>query len=230
MSQESQFLKGYKIPKKSMLKSVIVVPQKRPLQRPRSPSNNKKSRRGQDPGESKPRSTLDYRPRSQQCKCPCTCNKKINKTQKNKETQTEALKQPEVVVINRKRRRRCPKCQRRHAKEARCTEQVSAITNSVRQTPRQGQTLPLPAAGPSSSKDVLEDKDNQESEDEGGYMTPSNQDTYFEANNPQYVQAPSPIDSLADWNEDVILGDITEEDRRAILEEKIELDMDWLTL
>ena len=62
-------------------------------------------------------------------------------------------------------------------------------------------------------------------------MTPtSNQDTYIEANNPQYVQAPSPIDSLADLDEDVILGDITEEDRRAILEEKIELDMDWLTL
>jgi len=215
-----------------MLKSEIVVPEKRPLQRPRSPSSNKKSRREQDPGESKkPRSTLEYKPRSQQCKYPCTCNKKINKTQKNQETQTEALEQPEVVVINRKRRRRCQKCQRRHAKEARCTKQVSAITNSVQQTPRQGQTLPLPAAGPSSSKDVLEDKDNQDSEDEGGYVTPtSNQGTYFEANNPQYVQAPSPIDSLADLDEDVIHGDITDEDRRAILEEKIELDMDWLTL
>jgi len=75
---------------------------------------------------------------------------------------------------------------------------------------------------------VLEDKDTRNSEHEGGYMTPtSNQDTYFEADNPQYVQAPSPIDSL---DEDVILGDITEEDGRAILEEKIELDMDWLTL
>jgi len=58
----------------------------------------------------------------------------------------------------------------------------------------------------------------------------SDQETYFKTNNPQYVQAPSPIDSLADLDEDVILGDITEEDRRAILEAKIELDVDGLTL
>jgi len=35
---------------------------------------------------------------------------------------------------------------------------------------------------------------------------------------------------LAELDDDIILGEITEEDQRALLEEDLELNLDWLTL
>jgi len=179
----------------------------------------------------------------QQCNCRCTC--KTRKVQENKvqnqdqSTQTDEQHKPEMIVINRRRRRRCPKRHQRHARDLRCLSTSSSIVEHQAISP----SIYIRTASPSSPEHAQSGEHKILEEDQEGYKTPSHYiekgyrtpshyiedghkppSRYIEMqkNSPmQQVEKniPSPGTSFDDLDEELLWVGVTEEDRRVLLAE-----------
>jgi len=222
MSEDSKPLQGYIIPKKTRLQSVVVVPDKRRQSQVKRHKVEISPNAKRRPGQSRA---------PQQCNCRCTCiTRKVqeNKVQhQDQSTQTDEQNKPEVIVINRRRRRRCPKCHQRHAKDLRCLSTSSAAIEHQAVSPsRYIQMASSPEHAQSGAEqEILEE--NQE-----GYKTPSHYieeeykppSHYIEMRKSSPMQQveniiPSPGTGFDDLDEEVLWVGVSEEDRRVLLAE-----------